>query len=61
MNALKRGKAEGKTKLLPEILLYRGAELHDTQPPPGHARCVKVGNIVDEWKNAVIVPIRRGI
>ena len=44
MNALKRGKAGGKTKILLEILLYRGAELHDTQAPPGHARCVKVGN-----------------
>ena len=56
LNALKRGKAGGKTGLLPEMLLYGGAGLYD--------RLLQVmqdvwrsGRVVDDWKNAVIVPI----
>ena len=56
LSALKRGKAGGKTGLLPEMLLYGGAGLYD--------RLLQVmqdvwrsGRVVDDWKNAVIVPI----
>ena len=56
LNALKRGKAGGKTGLLPEMLLYGGAGLYD--------RLLQVmqdvwrsERVVDDWKNAVIVPI----
>ena len=56
LNALKRGKAGGKTGLLPEMLLYGGTGLFD--------RLLQVmqdvwrsGRVVEDWKNAVIVPI----
>ena len=56
LNALKRGKAGGKTGLLPEMLLYGGAKMYN--------RLLQImqnvwrsGTVVDDWKNAVIVPI----
>ena len=56
LNALKRRKAGGQTGLLPEMLLYGGAGLYD--------RLLQVmqdvwrsGRVVDDWKNAVTVPI----
>ena len=52
----KKGKASGKTRILPELLLYGGVELHD--------RLLQVmqdvweqGAAVEDWKDAVIVPI----
>ena len=56
LDALKRDKAGRKTGLLPEMLLYGGAELYN--------RLLQImqdvwrsGTVVDDWKNAVIVPI----
>ena len=56
LRKLKQGKAGGKTGILPELLLCGGAEVLD--------RLLQVmqdvweqGTVVDDWRNAVIVPI----
>ena len=56
MNKLKRGKAGGRTGILPELLLHGGAELQD--------RLLllmddvwKRGKVVKDWQDAEIVPI----
>ena len=56
MSKLKRGKAGGRTGILPELLLYGGAELQD--------RLLllmddvwKRGKVVKDWQDAEIVPI----
>ena len=56
VRTLKRGKTGGKSRILPELLLCGGAELYN--------RLLQVmldmwrlGEVVDDWKDAVIVPI----
>ena len=56
LSKLKKGKAGGKTEILPELLLYGGAELRD--------RLLQLlqdvwasKTVVKDWKDAVIVPI----
>ena len=56
LSKLKRGKAGGKTGILPELLIYGGAEVHD--------RLLQImedvwrsGEVVKDWKDAIIVPI----
>ena len=53
---LKNGKAGGKIGILPELIHYGGCDLED--------RILKImeqtwedGYVVDDWKNAVVVPI----
>ena len=56
LTKLKKGKAGGKTGILPELLAYGGAELHD--------RLLQLitdvweeGAVVRDWRDAEIVPI----
>ena len=56
MTKLKRGRAGGRTGILPELLLHGGAELQD--------RLLllmddvwKRGKVVKDWQHAKIVPI----
>ena len=56
LSCLKRGKAGGKTGILPELLLFGGEVLYD--------RLLKImksaweaGSIPSDWKDAVVVPI----
>ena len=60
LKKLKKGKASGKTGILPELLLCGGVELHD--------RRLRVmqdvweqGAVVEDWKDAVIVPIPKKV
>lgn len=56
LDKLRKGKAGGKTGVLPELLLYGGAELQDRLllllEEVWNAR-----SVVQDWKDAVIVPI----
>ena len=56
LGKLKTGKAEGKSGIVPELLLHGGVELRE--------RVLQVmqdmwgrGGVVSDWKDAVIVPI----
>ena len=56
MSKLKKGKGNGKTGILPELLVYGGVELHD--------RLLQLitdmweeGAVVMDWRDAEIVPI----
>ena len=56
LNKLKKGKAGGKSGILPELILCGGCELED--------RILRImekiwegGCVVDDWKDAVVVPI----
>ncbi len=56
LSKMKRGKASGKTGILPELLLYGGADVQD--------RLLQImedvgrsGEVVTDWKDAIIVPI----
>ena len=56
LDKLRKGKAGGKTGVVPELLLYGGAELQDRLllllEEVWNAR-----SVVQDWKDAVIVPI----
>ena len=56
LGKLKRGKAGGKTWILPELLLYGGAEVHERFLQIFQKAWDK-GEVVKDWKDAEIVPI----
>ena len=56
MNKMKRGKAGGRTGILPELLLTGGAELLERMHKVVESVWAE-GEAVDDWKHAEIVPI----
>ena len=56
LGKLKRGKVGGKTWILPELLLYGGAEVHERLLQIFQKAWDK-GEVVKDWKDAEIVPI----
>lgn len=56
LSRLRKGKAGGKTGVLPELLLYVSVELR-IRLLQVMQDVWEVGAVVDDWKDAVIVPI----
>ena len=56
LSRLRKGKAGGKTGVLPELLLYGSVELR-IRLLQVMQDVWEVGAVVDDWKDAVIVPI----
>ena len=56
LRKMRRGKAGGRTGILPELLLYGGAELQD-RPLQLMTDIWEKGRVVKDWQDAEIVPI----
>ena len=54
---MKRGKAGGRMGILPELLLYGGAELQDRLLLLMEKDVWKKGKVVKDWQDAEIVPM----
>ena len=53
MSKLKRGKAAGRTGILPELLLHGGAELQDRLHALANGRCVEEGKGLARCRNSL--------